>query len=148
MMRSAGEPRAPIHPIRVARAGHDIDLARSLFREYAAWLGVDLCFQGFEDELAALPGKYAPPLGLLLIAGPPGDAVGCAALRPLPSPSPLPQPPEPQPPEPRSIHVPGIPERGSSVVPGVGVPGVGAGVTGTAAAAARRSRPRRRAARR
>lgn len=79
---------ALIHPIRVARAGHDVDLARSLFREYAAWLGVDLCFQGFEEELAALPGKYAPPLGMLLVAGPPGDAVGCAALRPLDLPTP------------------------------------------------------------
>ncbi|MBK6394669.1 MAG: GNAT family N-acetyltransferase [Betaproteobacteria bacterium] len=72
------------HPIRVARGEHDVELARSLFREYAAWLGVDLCFQGFEEELAALPGKYASPLGILLLAGPPGDAVGCAALRPLP----------------------------------------------------------------
>ncbi len=118
-----GARMALIPPLRVAREAHDVELARALFREYAAWLGVDLCFQGFEDELAALPGKYAPPLGLLLIAGPPGDAVGCAALRPLPSPSPLPQPPEPQPPEPRSIHVPGIPERGSSVVPEVAFSG-------------------------
>ena len=85
------------HPIRVARGEHDVELARSLFREYAAWLGVDLCFQGFEEELAALPGKYASPLGILLLAGPPGDAVGCAALRPLPS----------LPPEPRTNHVPG-----------------------------------------
>lgn len=86
------------HPIRVARDEHDVELARSLFREYAAWLDVDLCFQGFEEELAALPGKYASPLGMLLLAGPPGDAVGCAALRPLPA---LP------------------PERGSNVVPEV-----------------------------
>ena len=87
MMRSAGGPMAPIHPIRVARAGHDIELARELFREYAVWLAIDLCFQGFEEELAALPGKYAPPLGMLLLAGPPGDAVGCAALRPLERPA-------------------------------------------------------------
>ena len=70
-------------PIRVARDERDLDLVRALFREYAAGLGVDLCFQGFEDELASLPGKYAPPLGILLLAGAPGDAVGCAALRPI-----------------------------------------------------------------
>ena len=98
------------HPIRVARGERDVELARSLFREYAAWLGVDLCFQGFEEELAALPGKYASPLGILLLAGPPGDAVGCAALRPLPS----------LPPDPRTNHVPESPERGSYVVPEVG----------------------------
>ena len=79
------------HPIRVARGERDVELARSLFREYAAWLGVDLCFQGFEEELAALPGNYASPLGILLLAGPPGDAVGCAALRPLPSLPPVPE---------------------------------------------------------
>ena len=54
-----------------------------LFVEYAQWLRVDLCFQGFERELATLPGAYAPPRGRLLLAGGPGEAFGCIALRPI-----------------------------------------------------------------
>jgi carbonic anhydrase len=61
----------------------DVDRARRLFRAYADWLGVDLCFQNFERELAELPGCYAPPAGRLLLAKVAGDVVGCVGLRPL-----------------------------------------------------------------
>lgn len=62
---------------------HDIDIAREIFREYAEGLGVDLCFQGFEAELASLPGDYAAPRGALLLALVEGAPAGCCALRPL-----------------------------------------------------------------
>ena len=58
-----------------------IEEARALFREYEAWLEVDLCFQNFEKELAELPGKYAPPEGQLLLAVENQDIAGCVALR-------------------------------------------------------------------
>lgn len=60
------------------------DPAREILREYAAGLGVDLCFQGFEEELAALPGDYAPPAGAFLLALVDGQVAGCGAMRPLP----------------------------------------------------------------
>ena len=69
--------------IREAARAEDIAIARELLREYERALGVDLCFQGFAQELANLPGEYAPPRGTLLLARD-GDAVaGCIALRPV-----------------------------------------------------------------
>jgi putative acetyltransferase len=53
---------------------------RELFLEYAQSLGVDLCFQNFGQELAALPGRYAPPHGRLLLAEYEGQLAGCVAL--------------------------------------------------------------------
>ena len=57
----------------------DVELVRALFREYAGSLGVDLSFQGFEDELAALPGGY----DAVLVARIGCDAAGCVGVRPL-----------------------------------------------------------------
>src|ERR1700730_15319415 len=65
------------------RYAEGIAVAATLFREYADRLGIDLSFQGFEAELASLPGKYAPPTGdLILACAPSGDALGCVAVRP------------------------------------------------------------------
>ncbi|MEP6714734.1 MAG: GNAT family N-acetyltransferase [Terriglobia bacterium] len=69
--------------IQPAELPRDLEEVRSLFREYAASLNVDLCFQNFEAELADLPGKYQTPEGRLLLAWMDNAPVGCAALRPL-----------------------------------------------------------------
>jgi ribosomal protein S18 acetylase RimI-like enzyme len=62
----------------------DLPAITQLFRAYAASLPIDLGYQGFDGELAALPGKYAPPTGALLIARDDnGAALGCVAMRPL-----------------------------------------------------------------
>jgi carbonic anhydrase len=61
----------------------ELEQVRQFFRNYAAWLGVDLCFQGFDEEMAALPGAYAPPAGRLFYAAHEGKPAGCVGLRPL-----------------------------------------------------------------
>lgn len=68
--------------ITPATSAEQLAVASVMIREYAAGLGVDLCFQGFEAELATLPGAYAPPAGALLLAQLDGIAVGCVACRP------------------------------------------------------------------
>ncbi len=62
-------------------AAQDLEDVRALFGEYALLVAEALCFQGFDAELAALPGAYAPPGGVLLIARDGATAAGCAALR-------------------------------------------------------------------
>jgi putative acetyltransferase len=77
--------RSPMPIVRVAQAETPTELhaVRDLFLEYARALGVDLCFQGFDEELASLPGAYAAPAGALLLAQVDGAWAGCAAMRPL-----------------------------------------------------------------
>lgn len=70
--------------IRPVRSGHDVARVRDLFREYVDALGIDLSSQGFDAELAGLPGRYATPRGALFLAWrPDGDAIGCVGVRPL-----------------------------------------------------------------
>ena len=69
-----------IHP---ARFPEQVEAVRGIFREYAESLGIDLSFQQFESELADLPGKFAAPRGLVLLAYHDAELVGCVALRPI-----------------------------------------------------------------
>ncbi len=64
----------------------EVPLARELFLEYAGWLDMDLCFQGFDAELAGLPGGYAPPDGNLWFARVDGAVAGVVGLRPFGAP--------------------------------------------------------------
>ena len=66
-----------------ASSSEHLNQARQLFREYEAWLNLDLCFQNFEKELLELPGTYAPPAGRLLLGFADNELAGCVALRKL-----------------------------------------------------------------
>jgi putative acetyltransferase len=68
-----------------AESPRQIGQARELFLEYARSLGFDLCFQNFDQELAGLPGDYAPPAGRLLLAECEGQLAACVALHNLDS---------------------------------------------------------------
>lgn len=72
-----------MYAIHEAQTDADVAQVRDLFLEYQATLGVDLCFQGFTEELASLPGHYARPAGRLLLASDGVCAVGVVALRPI-----------------------------------------------------------------
>jgi ribosomal protein S18 acetylase RimI-like enzyme len=66
-----------------AERAEQIEQARTIFREYEAWFGMNLCFQNFDEEVASLPGKYAMPEGRLYLAFADGKLAGCIALRKL-----------------------------------------------------------------
>jgi len=78
-----GRAAPPTIAIAEAVAPGDVAHVRALFEEYAAWLGFSLACQDFDRELATLPGRYASPDGLLLLARSDGAPAGCGALRAL-----------------------------------------------------------------
>lgn len=75
--------KKPEVEIITPRRADDMAGVREIFEEYAAGLGVSLCFQDFDQELAGLPGDYGQPRGALLLALIEGQVAGCCALRPL-----------------------------------------------------------------
>jgi ribosomal protein S18 acetylase RimI-like enzyme len=75
--------RASSTVLEPARWPDEVPLARELFLEYAGWLDFDLCFQGFDQELAGLPGGYAPPDGGLWFARASAAVAGVVGLRPF-----------------------------------------------------------------
>ena len=74
--------RLPVE-LSVPQSVAELAAAANIFCEYGDSLGIDLSFQGFEEELATLPGLYAAPRGTLLLAWVDGELAGCCALRPL-----------------------------------------------------------------
>ena len=79
----ASEPTTRL-TVTVAQTSEALDCVRELFMEYQSDIGVDLGFQGFEQELAQLPGEYRAPYGVLLLAHVDGEAAGCCAFRAAP----------------------------------------------------------------
>jgi ribosomal protein S18 acetylase RimI-like enzyme len=80
------DPDMPDAPFRITpvRSSADVDVTAGLFKAYAASIGIDLSYQDFAGELAALPGKYSPPDGELLLARAiHGEPLGCVGLRPI-----------------------------------------------------------------
>ncbi len=73
----------PRYTLMEAQLPRDFDLAGALFKEYAAQLGIDLCFQDFTSELRNLPGMYSPPSGCLCLVMRGQTAVGCGGVRRL-----------------------------------------------------------------
>ncbi|RFS13900.1 GNAT family N-acetyltransferase [Emticicia sp. C21] len=66
--------------IQKIASSEDLEEIKALFREYEKFLGVSLCFQNFEEELAKLPAKYAEPEGAIFLAKVEGKSAGCIAL--------------------------------------------------------------------
>ena len=75
--------------VRQASSPQDVAAIVKCFHTYTEWLDEDLTHQNYDDELAGLPGKYAPPTGALLLAvdSESDDVLGCIALRPLQQPA-------------------------------------------------------------
>lgn len=69
--------------LRWAQGPNDMQTVRDLFLDYQADLGIDLCFQGFADEVKSLPGDYSPPRGAIALAFIGNSPAGCCAFRPL-----------------------------------------------------------------
>ena len=67
--------------IKEPKSAADVDIVRELFREYERAIGIDLCFQGFQDELETLPGKYGRPDGRLYLAYSGEEVSGCVGFR-------------------------------------------------------------------
>ncbi|MBS1542234.1 MAG: GNAT family N-acetyltransferase [Bacteroidetes bacterium] len=71
------------YSIEIASTPEQFQVARDLFREYAATLSVDLCFQNFDKELQEIDLQYGSPAGALMLVMRDGRAIGCGAIRKL-----------------------------------------------------------------